>query len=156
MISEADLALLSPELVFCDIDAADTDDLFHQLQRKLEPLGYIKDNWFDAITEREASFATGLQTPTIGVAIPHADNCINKAYIAVVKPVHPVVFLPMGGLGDPVKAELIVNLGIMREGGQVDMLQALMRIFLDDAAVADIMAQWEPEALVQAIRTHLV
>lgn len=52
-------------------------------------------------------------------------------------------------------AELVINLGIMREGGQVEMLQALMRIFMDDAAVTDIMAQKTPNDLVATIKAHL-
>lgn len=154
MSSKDDIELLTPELVFCDIEADDTDDFFHKLQTKLEPMGYIKDNWFQAITDRERSYATGLQTPTIGVAIPHADGCINRPYIAVIKPVKPVTFQPMGGIGGPVDAELIVNLGIMSEGGQVEMLQGLMRIFTNDEAVADIMAQMTPEDLVASIKAH--
>ncbi len=155
MIGAEDLELLKPELVFVDIDAEDTEDLFRQMQVRLDSMGYIKDNWLDAMLERERNYATGLQTPTIGVAIPHADNCVNKAYIAVIKPVKPVTFQPMGGIGDEVEAELVINLGIMREGGQVEMLQALMRIFMDDAAVADIMAQNTPEDLVATIKAHL-
>ena len=106
------------------------------------------------LPDRERSYATGLQTPTIGVAIPHADGCINRPYIAVIKPVKPVTFQPMGGIGGPVDAELIVNLGIMSEGGQVEMLQGLMRIFTNDEAVADIMAQMTPEDLVASIKAH--
>ncbi|WP_144744216.1 PTS sugar transporter subunit IIA [Enorma burkinafasonensis] len=155
MIGAEDLELLKPELVFVDIDAEDTEDLFRQMQVRLDSMGYIKDNWLDAMLERERNYATGLQTPTIGVAIPHADNCVNKAYIAVIKPVKPVTFQPMGGIGDEVEAELVINLGIMREGGQVEMLQALMRIFMDDAAVVDIMAQNTPEDLVATIKAHL-
>lgn len=117
MIGAEDLELLKPELVFVDIDAEDTEDLFRQMQVRLDSMGYIKDNWLDAMLERERNYATGLQTPTIGVAIPHADNCVNKAYIAVIKPVKPVTFQPMGGIGDEVEAELVINLGIMREGG---------------------------------------
>lgn len=97
MIGAEDLELLKPELVFVDIDAVDTEDLFRQMQARLDSMGYIKDNWLDAMLERERKYATGLQTPTIGVAIPHADNCVNKAYIAVIKPVKPVTFQPMGG-----------------------------------------------------------
>lgn len=155
MIGAEDLDLLKPELTFTDIEADDTEDLFQKMLARLEPMGYTKENWLDAMITRERAYATGLQTPTIGVAIPHADNCVNKAYIAVVKPVKPVVFQPMGGIGDEVQAELIINLGIVREGGQVDMLQALMKVFMDDGAVVDIMVQHTPEELVTCIKRHL-
>ena len=154
MVTKEDLGLFHPDLVFCDIDAADTDELFELLGQRLSPKGYIKENWLSAIKERERDYATGLQTQTIGVAIPHADNCVNKAYIAIVKPVHPVVFQPMGGIGDPVSAELIINLGILREGGEVDLLQGLMRIFLDDDATNNVMQQETPEGIVNAITSR--
>lgn len=45
-------------------------------------------------------------------------------------------------MGGEVPAELIVNLGVMaHEQGQIAILQALMRIFVDEYAVKDIMRQ---------------
>lgn len=60
MIGKEDLDLLSPEITFMDIEASDTEDLFKKMQAKLEPLGYAKDNWLDAMIERERNYATGL------------------------------------------------------------------------------------------------
>ena len=62
----------------------------------------------------------------------------------------------MGGIGDPVSAELIINLGILREGGEVDLLQGLMRIFLDDDATNNVMQQETPEGIVNAITSRLM
>ena len=76
---------------------------------------------------------------------------IVEPYIAVVKPPRPVTFDFMAGMGDPVDAELVINLGITRDGGQVQVLQELMNLFQDEAAVADIMAQTTGEGMVAAI-----
>ncbi|MDD5799776.1 MAG: PTS sugar transporter subunit IIA [Coriobacteriales bacterium] len=147
----ADSQLFSPDFVFFDIDASDRHDLFRQLEQRLQPLGVITPDWLQKISDREDRYATGLQTPTIGIAIPHADGCVTKPYIAIVKPVHPVRFDAMAGVGGPVDASLIVNLGIVRAGGQVEALQNLMNVFMDDDAVADIMRQNTPQGMVSTV-----
>lgn len=151
-MSAPDASLFKPELVFFDLEAASAPELFDELYAKLAPLGYVRESWPAAIKEREAAYPTGLVTPGAPVAIPHVDpEHIERPYIAVVKPASPVTFEFMAGMGDPVPAELVVNLGITREGGQVQVLQALMDLFADEAAVADIMAQTTGEGMVSAI-----
>ncbi len=147
-----DASLFKPELVFFDLEADDAPGLFDALYERLSPMGYVKGSWPEAIKEREANYPTGLLMPGAPIAIPHVDpEHIERPYIAVVKPPHPVTFEFMAGMGDPVAAELVINLGITREGGQVQVLQALMDLFGDAEAVADIMAQTTGEGMVSAI-----
>ena len=151
-MAKADAALFKPELVFFDIEADDANALFDALYERLREAGYVRESWPDAIRERERDYPTGLLTPTAAVAIPHVDPAhIERPYIAVIKPPRPVTFEFMAGMGDPVPAELIVNLGITRDGGQVQVLQELMNLFQDEDAVADIMAQTTGEGMVSAI-----
>ena len=147
-MSQADRELLKPELVFLDMDAPDRSSLFSQLEAKLSPLGYITPDWLEKIEERERKFPTGLATATIGIALPHADGCVVKPYIAIVKPREPVAFEPMAGVGDTVEASLVMNLGVTRDGGQVEVLQSLMNVFMRDDAVERIMAQTTGEDMV--------
>lgn len=144
-----DTSLFKPELVLLDFEADDRADLFKKLGTRLDSLGYIKDTWFDAIMDREAKYPTGLACQAINVAIPHVDpEHIAKPYIAVIKPKAPVVFDAMAGMGDPVPAELIVNLGLLAHAeGQVAVLQALMGVFMDEGSCAKVMAQDTPESM---------
>ncbi len=153
-----DTDLFKPELVFFDFEAEDREDFFKKLGKELGDRGYIKDTWYDAITTREANYPTGLACQAINVAIPHTDpEHLEKPYIAVIKPKKPVVFEYMAGMGDPVPAELIVNLGLLQHAeGQVAILQALMRVFMDDAASADILAQDTPEGMVETMVKYCV
>lgn len=145
-----DIDLFKTELVFFDFEAEDREDFFKKLGAELDKRGYIKDTWYDAITTREANYPTGLACQAINVAIPHTDpEHLEKPYIAIIKPKNPIVFEPMANIGDPVPAEFIVNLGLLQHAeGQVAILQALMQVFMDDAAVAEIMAQDTPESMV--------
>lgn len=148
-MSAVDTDLFTPELVFLDFEAGDRAEFFEKLGDELSARGYIKDTWLGAITERERNFPTGLACQAIKVAIPHTDpEHLEKPYIAVIKPAKPVEFEAMAGMGDPVPAELIVNLGLLQHAeGQVAVLQALMGVFMDDSACAEVMAQDTPEGM---------
>lgn len=146
--------LLRPELVFLGVDAKDEHELFEELEGRLMPRGLITDDWLERIESRESQYPTGLHTKTIGIALPHADGCVREGYIAVVKPARPVVFRPMAGIGGPVEASLVLNLGVTRDGGQVEVLQQLMNVFMDGEAVTEIMAQITPEGMVCALSRH--
>ena len=134
-------ALFTPELVFFDWECATPGEVFAQLESELAPRGYIADGWLDAVRTREDAYPTGLAMPAVNIAIPHTDpGFVAKPYIAVVKPAAPVIFNAMPGMGAP--------------GGQVEALQALMNIFMDADAAADVLGQTTPQGMVDAIRRH--
>ena len=132
-------ALFTPELVFFDWECATPDEVFARLEGELAPRGYIADGWLDAVRTREDAYPTGLAMPAANIAIPHTDpGFVAKPYIAVVKPAAPVTFNAMAGMGAPVPAQIVINLGIAEPGGQVEALQALMNIFMGADAAADV------------------
>ena len=143
-------ALFTPELVFFDWECATPGEVFARLEGELAPRGYISSGWLDAVRAREDVYPTGLAMPAANIAIPHTDpGFVAKPYIAVVKPAAPVVFSAMAGMGAPVPAQIIINLGIAEPA-----LQSLMNIFLDAAAAADVLGQTTCQGMVDAIRRH--
>lgn len=152
-MSAVDTALFKSDLVFFHFEAENQQDLFQKLSDQLLARGYVKPSWLDAITTREKKYPTGLTCPTISVAIPHTEpEHLLRPYIAVIRPKEPLIFQGMAGMGGEVPAELIVNLGVMaHEQGQIAILQALMRIFVDEYAVKDIMRQTTQQGMVDAL-----
>lgn len=149
-----DTSLFVPELVFFDIEAENQAELFDCLGNALLEKGYVHPSWREAIATREEAFPTGLATQTVHIAIPHVDpEHIAKAYIAVVRLSQPVSFAHMGGLDEPVHAELIINLGLQQHAEeQVAVLQALMGVFMDEAATAEVLAQNTAEGMVETLQ----
>ena len=140
--------LIRPELVFVDLDVDNSAQLFDALEHRLATGGYIAPTWRDAIEQRERAYPTGLAFPGGSVAIPHVDpEHVLRSYIALVRPLKPVMFEFMGGMGDPVQAELVVNLGIKREGGHLQMLQRLIDLFMSGDSVSQLLRQKTPEDL---------
>lgn len=154
-MANADTELFNPDLVFFDLDCTDQESFFKALHDELDKRGYIQDTWYEGITTREKNYATGLRFPSIEIAIPHTDpQHLKKPYIAVIKPKTPIHFEHMAGADDDVDAVLMINLGVERDGGQVEVLQNLMNIFMNDEAVTDIMAQDTPEGMVETITKY--
>lgn len=147
----SDQELFSPNLVFFDLEAADRQEFFEKLAGRLAERDLIQDSWLEAICEREKNYATGLSFPSVQVAIPHVDpEHIKRPYIAVIKPKTPIVFEAMAGMGDDVPAQLIVNLGVMRDGGQVAVLQKLMNIFMNEDYAAELIGITDAQGMVDA------
>ncbi|WP_100487052.1 PTS sugar transporter subunit IIA [Sporolactobacillus pectinivorans] len=122
-------------LVFRDVEYPDVSTFFRRIADLLEAKGYVQPTFYQAIAEREANYPTGLQTASVGVAIPHADPVnLKKPFISVVRPKDPIEFSPMGGSqNDPkVKASIIFVLGVTRDGLQVKVLQKLMAMLSDE------------------------
>ena len=57
------------ELVLSNYEAKDAEDVFRALADKLFEDGSVKDNYFQAMYNRERSYPTGLPTEEIHVAI---------------------------------------------------------------------------------------
>ena len=147
--------LFSPELVFFDWECASPREVFERLEAELAPRGYIAEGWLDAVASREETYPTGLAMPAANIAIPHTDpGYIAKPYIAVIKPSEPLSFEAMAGMGAPVPAQAIINLGISQPGGQVEALQSLMNIFMDADSAADILGQTTPTGMVEALSRY--
>ena len=129
-MAQVDTSLFRPELVFFDFEATDEWDFFKQMQRKLQDMGYVKEGWYDVDPEN-----------------------IVKPYIAVIKPKTTIDFAPMADMVDhPVHTELIINLGLLAHAeDQVAVLQAMMGIFMDEEATADIMSRDSAEGIIEAI-----
>lgn len=151
-MASQDAELFSPDLVFFDLKATNRHELFSELGQRLEKKNLIKPTWYQAIEERETNYATGLHFEHIDVAIPHVDpEHLIRPYIAVVKPVQPIEFEHMAGAGPNVLAQLIINLGVQRDGGQISVLQTLMNIFMDERKSQAVLKQDTADGMVNTL-----
>ncbi|MDY2777228.1 MAG: PTS sugar transporter subunit IIA [Collinsella sp.] len=151
----SDVSLFKTDLVFFDWECDSAEDLFKKMEGILLEKGHVNDGWLSGITTREKNYPTGLQVPSMGIAIPHTDTeFIEDPYIAVIKPKKPIMFEPMAGMGDPVPAEIIINLGVLRDGGQVAVLQNLMNIFIDEEKAADVISQTTAKGMIETITKY--
>ncbi len=131
--------ILNEKLITLNIYAKDREDVLRKMSEKLLEHGYVNKDFTDAIIEREKNFPTGLQTKSIGVAIPHTDSkYVNNNSIAIGILDKPIVFQNMGS-DDESEISIIFMLAIKEPNEQLSMLKKLISIFQDDYALVKIL-----------------
>lgn len=149
------IALFSEELVFLEPEIRTQQELFQWFFHHMQAEGYVKNSYYQSIIMREQKYPTGLQTSTIGVAIPHADaENLEKPFIAVVRPCRSIAFEPMGSAEETVQAELIFMLGVLKNGEQVIALQNLMGLLCNEEAVRGLLKAENAEKIIRIIKEN--
>ncbi len=91
--------LINKDNIFIDPAVNSTSELFGLFYKNLFEKCFVKEGFYRALTEREKSYPTGLDTGNIKIAIPHTDfNMILREGMAVAVLKNPVLF---GEMGDP-------------------------------------------------------
>ena len=135
---------LNPSLIFIDLEASNSDEVFEQVGGAFTKAGYTKDSYVEALKERESEFPTGLDVDGFGVAIPHTSVAhVNKAGTAIAVLKNPVTFHVMGGDDDEtVEIKLVFMLAVVDPNKHIDELQQILAI-IQDTAVLDKLKQAE-------------
>lgn len=127
------------KIIELDYEAKNRNDVLNHLAKKLVAIGAVKDTYPEAIVAREKNFPTGLNTESIGVAMPHTDaNYVLHEHIAILRLKNPVTFLQMGD-GEPVRVKLIFMLALMKPHEQLEVLQKLVTFIQDTTKVTQLL-----------------
>ncbi len=144
------------DLVVVPMRADSAADAIAQLGARLEAGGFVKPTWVQAALEREKVFATGLPTPEVGVAIPHADvEHVSRQAIAVGVLEKPVEFGEMGNPEGSVPVRIVCALAVAQSDLLVTLLQHLVEMFQTPGVLKRIAAARTPAEVVEIFRQHL-
>ena len=119
--------------------------------------GWAKEGFTEAICTRESKYATGLQTSSsIDIAIPHADAewANEPAMIAAILD-KPVIFEPMGGMGDQVNARFVFMLVITDPNAHIDFLQAICGFIEDEACMKELNETKDLSKLIDYLKASM-
>lgn len=124
--------MFNEDLIFLDLEVSSQDELFNVMNHHLLELGYVNEEYLDALKEREATYPTGLAAPVCSVAIPHVDSrYIHKPGIAFVRVAQPIAYKEMVSDND-LEVKLFFFLLVKNKDEQVQILSKLMGTFADD------------------------
>ncbi|MBR5755553.1 MAG: PTS sugar transporter subunit IIA [Erysipelotrichaceae bacterium] len=111
-------------------EAKDKEEALKILADEFMNSGVTKDTFYDAIVEREKSFATGLSLENMCVAIPHTDpEHVNRTQIGFMSLSEPVEFIEMGTEDKQIPVTMLFMLALKEAHQQLDMLMKLMDVF---------------------------
>jgi PTS system galactitol-specific IIA component len=147
---------LREELVLAPLQAKTAAEAISQLGARLQAGGFVKDSWTQASLEREKTFATGLPTPEIGVAIPHTDvEHVLKPAIAVGVLAEPVLFGEMGAPERLVSVKLVCALAVAQSERLVTLLQQLVGMFQTPGALRQIVNGPNAQEIIRVFENYI-
>jgi PTS system galactitol-specific IIA component len=122
------------------------EEIIRKLGALLRANRFVKDTFIDAVLEREIVFPTGLQTTTVGVAIPHTDaEHVIKSTVGIATLESEVVFMGMGypdlEIHDPKKV--------------VDTLTKVISIIENEATIKRVVSATTEGEIQSAFLDHL-
>lgn len=144
---------LKDSLIFIDLDAKTTNDVFETLGGALTEQGYGKESYVQALKDREKDYPTALDVNGFGIAIPHtAVDHVNKegTCIAILK--DTVRFVEMGSDDDPVDVKAVFMLCVKDPSAHMDFLQRLIGILQDNNVLEALKATGSPEEVIEVIK----
>jgi len=144
---------MTSDLILVSEEAVSRKELLNKLSRLLHSKGYVKSSFEEAVIQREDQYPTGLQTRITGVAIPHADSeHVEKSALAVATLKHPVQFRAMDNPDNIIDVNIVIMMAIKKSEDQVLMLQQLMGVLQNDAALKKILNATEAEAIHDTLK----
>jgi PTS system galactitol-specific IIA component len=132
------------------------EEVLEELSNAAMDAGYAKPGYYQAILEREEKYPTGLHTPEIEVAIPHADaEWANEPSLTIGLLAQPVVFQPMGGEGGEVNAEIVFMLTIKEPKEQINFLRAFATIMSEPKLLMEFRDTGDHKPLIDLIKKNM-
>ncbi len=145
--------MFEPELVFWDLKGESASECLNFLGNALIKAGKARESYTQAVLKREDIYPTGLQTPSMPIAIPHAnpEDAIENAF-AIAKLEHPVIFHQMADEDQEVPVELIFMMCIAKPQEQAPVLSKILELFSDSMLKDEIYACESADALYELLR----
>lgn len=145
---------LNPNLVFTDVEAKSSKDVFEKVGGAMIKEGYAKDTYVQALINRESEFPTGLDMGGFGIAIPHTNvEYVNKAATAIAVLKDPVSFHVMGGDDeDTVDVNLAFMLAVDDPNAHIDKLQRIVDLIQDQDFLRELSEQKEGSEIIELIK----
>ena len=118
--------------------------------------GFVKDTFIEAVLDREIIFPTGLQTKTVGVAIPHTDSeHVEKSTVAIATLASPVIFMGMGYPDLEIPVSIVIMLAISDPKKVVDTLTKVISILENETTIEMVVNASTENAIQSAFLEHI-
>ena len=134
-----DEIIISEDLVLVNETVQSSEEIIRKLGKLLLEEKYVKDSFVEAVLDREKIFPTGLQTTTIGFAIPHTDaEHVLKSTVAIATLKSPVTFMAMGSPEDEISVSIVMMLAISDPKKVIDTLTKVISILQNEATIDEL------------------
>lgn len=145
---------INENMVLPSLECKTKEELFKAIHNIGIENGYIKEEFYEKILQREQNFPTGLNLGEIGVAIPHTDaEYIKEEFIAVCQLKNEVEFKSMEDADESVNVKLAFVLGLNKPHSQLTILQELMQLIQNKETVNALINANDKEDILKIIES---
>ncbi len=144
---------LNEELVFRNVQAKTDSEVLAFLASEMYKKNYVKEEYIQAIQEREKEYPTGLPSTPPGIAIPHANyEMVNKTTLAIATLKDPVLFHNMENNNEQLPIQIVIMMAIGEPHGQVEMLQKIVGIIQDESLRQEMIRAGNDTELLELLK----
>ncbi|MFZ4451689.1 PTS sugar transporter subunit IIA [Salibacterium aidingense] len=143
------------DMIMLGMNAGDDQEALMQLSECLLQKEYVKDTFVNGVIERENHYPTGLQTTSVGVAIPHTSpSHVVQESLAIGVLNNPVAFRRMD-TGDPMEVSVLFMLAISNPDKQLQMLQQVMGMLREQTVLNKIAQAASAKDVIEAVQPFI-
>lgn len=148
--------LLDKDLIILNSKATHYSDVFKEMGQIMIDKGFANANYINGLLEREASFPTGIQAETIGIALPHTDaTFVIESKIGLLVLENPLKFGMMGGDGEDVEVKIVFLLGCSEGNQHLQALQNIIELIQDVSFVDEVLSLTSKEEAYELLKNKL-
>jgi PTS system galactitol-specific IIA component len=137
------------------IQEANQKDVILFLCSKMEERGYITEDYFEHVTQRESKHPTGLPTLPFACAVPHADPIgVKHTGIALAVLQKPVIFNAMDNPRQELEVSLVFLMSFIKND-QIAVLQWISNVLGNQNVVKEIAESNEAANVYRTIQPFL-
>ena len=148
------IKFINEELIFNKRDCKTKEEFFKMVHDKAFAKGFVKEEFYEKVLNRENTFPTGINLGEYGVAIPHTDaEYIEKEFIAICNFEDHIVLNSMEDENEKVNVKLAFVLGFNQPHNQLSALQELMGVIQNAEMVEKLINAKEKDEVVKLIES---
>lgn len=127
-----DNIIIKKESIREEVDVYCQKEVIKVLTDALMEKGLVKETFYDELLKREENFPTGLETASMGIAIPHTDpqNVIEDS-LAVAILDEPINFYGMEDFNKEVEVKIIFMLAFTDSADHLETIKRIVKIIKD-------------------------
>lgn len=146
--------LITCKNIFIDLEFQEKNDMLLYLSNNLVDQRIVESSYPQALLDREKITPTGIQTKSLGVAIPHTDTnhvIIPQVSVATLKT--PIMFNQMDDPQQIIEVCLVFMLAINNPDAQIDLLMKMSSILSNEQLLVDIVNSKNKEQILEYMKS---
>lgn len=148
--------ILSEESVYTDLDVIDKETALKVLADSMEKQGFVTEEYYDSLIQREVKDPTGLQASDIGFAIPHTEpKYVNTDSLGVAVLKNTVPFNDMVTKEAIIDVKVIFLLALSENTKHLNILMQIMDLITKEGMLEKIVDMSKP-LLIHYLQKHLI